>query len=250
MSGALRAAYAAVERDTKDLVDAALVANGVPASPAEAYALAETMVDWINEQRQMQWALQADTIRHTTPGMKVAPPREYKTEYLVKQIMRSAGLTPEGDMTVPVEMFDAATQATVTRRVAPFAAPDAEDMRVAMTQRLSAGVARHVKQAGRDAVVDSARLNRTRWARQMMGAETCAFCAMLVSRGAVYAERTAHFRTHDYCDCTAVLVPNPSRWEGKEQADEFYELWKDAYNAADGAPLKEFRKRYRQMNGA
>ena len=41
------------------------------------------------------------------------------------------------------------------------------------------------------------------WARFARGAETCGFCYMLVSRGAVYTDTTAKFGSHDHCDCGA-----------------------------------------------
>lgn len=33
--------------------------------------------------------------------------------------------------------------------------------------------------------------------------KTCAFCSMLIGRGAVYSERTADFASHDHCGCGA-----------------------------------------------
>lgn len=250
---ALRTAYATVERSSAAAVDAALAANGVPTTPAEAAYMAETMVPWMNHHRQKQWAVQAAAIRARTPGMTVAPPRMYTVDNLTKLIMRTAGLMPGQPMTVPVEMFDAATQKDVTHRIAPFSMPEDEAVKIAMARRLAAGLARHAKQAGRDAVIDTATVNRVRWARQMSGSETCPFCAMLVSRGAVYSEQTAHFRTHDHCDCTAVVVPNPKRWDGKDQADEFEQLWRESVKEAkkdpDATALAVFRRKYRKMNG-
>lgn len=40
------------------------------------------------------------------------------------------------------------------------------------------------------------------WQRQ--GAGSCAFCAMLIGRGAVYSETGADFAAHDHCSCSAV----------------------------------------------
>lgn len=40
------------------------------------------------------------------------------------------------------------------------------------------------------------------WQRE--GSGECAFCAMLIGRGAVYSEASADFASHDHCNCTAV----------------------------------------------
>lgn len=40
------------------------------------------------------------------------------------------------------------------------------------------------------------------WQRE--GAGSCAFCAMLIGRGAVYSEAGADFAAHDHCHCSAV----------------------------------------------
>lgn len=47
------------------------------------------------------------------------------------------------------------------------------------------------------------------------GGGDCAFCDLLISRGAVYTEATADFAAHDHCRCTAVPAfrgrPKPVR---------------------------------------
>jgi hypothetical protein len=40
------------------------------------------------------------------------------------------------------------------------------------------------------------------WQRQ--GSGSCAFCAMLIGRGAVYSESGADFAAHDHCNCSAM----------------------------------------------
>ena len=40
------------------------------------------------------------------------------------------------------------------------------------------------------------------WQRQ--GSGECAFCSMLIGRGAVYSEAGADFAAHDHCNCSAV----------------------------------------------
>jgi hypothetical protein len=36
------------------------------------------------------------------------------------------------------------------------------------------------------------------------GSGKCDFCRMLIGRGAVYSDATAHFESHDHCHCLAV----------------------------------------------
>lgn len=100
------------------------------------------------------------------------------------------------------------------------------------------------------------------WARVLTGAENCAFCAMLASRGPVYSEdtvvttgkprevrpRQVHYRNsgatgghtyvsgsrregekyHDHCDCIAVLVVKGVPWNGEQQYHDLKDLWDDA----------------------
>lgn len=75
------------------------------------------------------------------------------------------------------------------------------------------------------------------WARVPSGAESCPFCVMLASRGAVYQskETAAAFKHetkqgHNACDCRIVPVWNKNHWEGKEQANALYEKWLEVAN--------------------
>lgn len=38
---------------------------------------------------------------------------------------------------------------------------------------------------------------------QRVGSGECAFCSMLIGRGAVYSESSADFASHDHCNCSA-----------------------------------------------
>lgn len=78
------------------------------------------------------------------------------------------------------------------------------------------------------------------WARVGDGAP-CYFCAMLISRGPVYTERTVQFRAHDGCGCGAKMCfrNDPSRgWTDQSRTlREFYdankgENYRSAYNRA------------------
>ena len=89
------------------------------------------------------------------------------------------------------------------------------------------------------------------WARVPTGAETCAWCLMLCSRGAAYRigktvglsievrdffryEREGSFdpkehmhQWHDNCDCKVVPVFDLDDWDGKDRADALYDMWGD-----------------------
>lgn len=61
-----------------------------------------------------------------------------------------------------------------------------------------------VKQPGRDTLIQSAARNGIRYARVPSGKRTCAFCLMLASRGAVYANKGSAGNArkfHGDCDC-------------------------------------------------
>lgn len=71
------------------------------------------------------------------------------------------------------------------------------------------------------------------WARMLTGAEDCAFCVMLASRGPVYGSRARALfagdnpfeRYHNNCDCIAVPVYTSKDWVGKAEAARLYDFW-------------------------
>ncbi|MBM4592063.1 hypothetical protein GS454_01385 [Rhodococcus hoagii] len=127
---------------------------------------------------------------------------------------------------------------------------------------------REVENGGRQQIIKAVRtdnqqdpnaLNQTRtvkgWARVATGAETCAWCLMLVSRGPVYlgadtaglnlGDSTAKRmiaagldvsddmeQWHDGCDCKVVPVFDKQNWPGKAAADRALELWNEASKEA------------------
>lgn len=94
------------------------------------------------------------------------------------------------------------------------------------------------------------------WARVATGAETCAFCLMLISRGPVYlSAQGAGLDLHDAgaaaavgngedvsewmnewhigCDCKVIPVYDKLDWPGMDAAQRALELWIDASREAD-----------------
>lgn len=83
----------------------------------------------------------------------------------------------------------------------------------AALERLQGATQRLVQDAGRQTIVDNVERDPSSpgWARMPIG-ETCKFCRMLASRGAVYTSRDKALfkeeggRYHDWCDCEPVPV--------------------------------------------
>lgn len=69
--------------------------------------------------------------------------------------------------------------------------------------------------------------------RRVSDGSPCAFCSMLVSRGAVYSRETVDFQAHDHCGCT----PEPlyRREEEPPEVRELYEQWRRATQGTSGA---------------
>ena len=100
--------------------------------------------------------------------------------------------------------------------------------------RLTTAVDKYVRQPGRDTISRNAGRDRAKWARVPSGAETCAFCLMVASRGFVYrSEQTASKDASGekyHGDCRCMPVPDWSRDPVLEGYDpkSMYEV----YNAA------------------
>lgn len=112
-------------------------------------------------------------------------------------------------------------------------------------------IERHVEDAARQAIVDAARHDpdAVGYARVATGAETCAFCLMLVSRGPVYKSAdTALLRDgtdepyHNNCDCKAVPVFDQSNWPGRDEYLEALRIWRE-----QGGTLNSVRRHLYQI---
>lgn len=238
-------AYARVDRQTVMLVADAVANMGVPVTLGNVSEVAARIMPQVVEMRRMLWADEVRAIRVQHPGLELADVRFYPQPALEKIIRRAAGLEPESYL-VDVTYMDPLTAERATRKVLPYMAADEDAAVAAFQARLAADLAVHVKQASRDTIADVAHINKVRYARMLTGKESCAFCVMLASRGAVYSKSTAT-RTgkgdayHTHCDCIAVVVPNVDSWEGKEQADALYREWD-----ASGGTLSKFRKHIKE----
>lgn len=209
-----------------------MVNHGVPTGIDEAFDLADDLYPLIMAERALMIVGEAEALATAHPFIVVNSDIPYPLTATRKLVVNAAGLAPKPRLT-RVEMYDPKTQRMQVESIAPWTMPDSDEVKDAFLNRVGAASARHVKAASRDLVVNTAVANRAGWARQLSGAENCPFCAMLASRGAVYSKESVKFTAHDHCDCSATLVDKSGDFEGKDQADALYRLWKASKDMVD-----------------
>lgn len=165
---------------------------------------------------------------------------------------------PHPAATVP----DVQVQASARWATAPLSGDDPDPQKA--LSRMDAATDRYVAQAARDTVAQNTARDPAdaRWARVPTGTETCAFCMIMASRGAVYesegtagGDQNARFigdgmhKYHDFCDCIAVPV-----WRGQPlpegyDPDALYQKYNDAREKAAGSSLQSIAKQMREDLG-
>ena len=100
-----------------------------------------------------------------------------------------------------------------------------------------------VKQPARSTLAASADANGVKFARVPSGSETCAFCFMLASRGAVYlseAKAGKMNKFHGKCDCQIVPVRGPQDYPEGYHPDAMYDDYARARDkvAPEGQPIR------------
>lgn len=98
----------------------------------------------------------------------------------------------------PLDVSDRGTGALVG-----YALETATDDK-ALQALIIGGVTRRIADHIRGTITTSSVRDPAAKGWQRVGSGECAFCAMLISRGAVYSEATADFASHDHCNCSAV----------------------------------------------
>lgn len=113
----------------------------------------------------------------------------------------------------------------------------------AAQQRLTGAADMLVMDVGRQTIVDNTRRDRHAkgWAR-IPEPGACYFCAMLATRGAVYKQQTANFRSHDHCRCHA--EPVFTAYEPSAQVREWQALYQRATAGVHG--MKNAQKAWRK----
>lgn len=141
-----------------------------------------------------------------------------------------AVLDPTPDPVATAVSLQATGPATAQRALSSGLTAEAAAARALVT--LSGSASRIILDGGRQTVLLTVESDRKAlgWMRVTHG-KTCAFCAMLASRGPVYKSRRSAggarsrpARFHDHCDCTVEPVySTATRWpEASRRADE---LW-------------------------
>lgn len=116
----------------------------------------------------------------------------------------------------------------------------AEDVPL-FTSQILGSTQRLVSQRGRDTIFDNAGRDpvRTSVARVPSGADTCTFCIMLASRGAVYTDLVSAGQMndfHDNCDCVPTVMRSKRDYpEGYDPA-MFTELYTSGSGTGRYAP--------------
>ena len=94
-----------------------------------------------------------------------------------------------------------------------------------------------VKQPYRHTIQASAHASGVAWARVPTGAETCAFCVMAASRGAVYetsGSAGADRKYHGDCDCQVVMVRDESDYPEGYDPQAYYDVYATGWSVAKG----------------
>lgn len=107
-----------------------------------------------------------------------------------------------------------------------------------------------VKEPGRDTIAASASEAGIGYARVPFGAETCAFCLMLASRGAVYQSRESAGIGHEFhgdCDCVVTPIRDDNDFPKGYDPDALYEQYaaarRDAHSGDPAQILAAMRER-------
>lgn len=229
--------YARSEAAIKSSVRSAVMSRGIPTDIAAARDLASALYPSVMDQRAYLAAREGELILDEFSDLSPAKRRFYPLSAVEEATLNAAGINPDNPE-VLIEHLDPTTQKLARVKSHPYLDPDNPEALTRFIDDLTASASRHVKSASRDLVADTARLNKAGWARQLSGAENCSFCAMLVSRGAVYSKKSVNFQTHNHCDCTATIVKNKGdNYPGKDAAIRLNDMYR-----ASGNNLTKFRQ--------
>jgi hypothetical protein len=103
---------------------------------------------------------------------------------------------------IPADLTDSGAVVLARWGIEPLFAAE-PDWDAAQTL-IKGGLQRRIANASRDTVAGSSIADPKADGWQRTGSGSCAFCAMLIGRGAVYSEASADFASHDHCHCAAV----------------------------------------------
>lgn len=232
--------YKETDRVLEAAIRAAVVSRGIPRGPAAIDEFAEELLETVIAERRRLHALEVAKMLESNPALVVD---EYPSWLPFNYLKNSIWHVLSAD-TLARDVENAARRNDPINQRDLLQLAENGDFDELVVRRLTGTLGRIARNASREAVTLTARKNRKLWARQAQG-DTCAFCSMLVSRGAVYGAETVKFHTHDHCDCTAVLVEDPrAPWDGKEDQERLRKLWDETNGLAD------YRKRLNEEREA
>ncbi|MEU3976885.1 hypothetical protein [Streptomyces bacillaris] len=104
-----------------------------------------------------------------------------------------------------------------------------------MASQLQGAATRLVLQGSRETTMRTFREREEMagWRRIGGGGKSCAFCSMLIGRGAVYSKSSSEFRSHDRCSCSA--EPLYRREPEPPEVRRLQEQWLEATAGTSGA---------------
>lgn len=168
----------------------------------------------------------------------------YKQARVASGVLGRITVIP-ADPAPPAQVKQAVSWATNTLRVSE---PDLD----AFSTQIQGLSSKMVMDAGRTTVIDAVHRDTKAkgWARipepTASKSGTCAFCALLATRGLVYkSEKSADFRAHDHCECHAEPVFNA--YEPSAQVRQWQALYASSTRAVTG---KAKRNAFRQALAA
>ncbi|MGX9297729.1 hypothetical protein [Tsukamurella paurometabola] len=228
---AFQRAQAAIAQGIVTVTGRAMQRHGLPTTPTARAQIVQRILPTVVAARRSSYEAGAAHLRYAArtagaPTPVPAPIATYSRDVLDEAIEAAVEKTaPRGR--VRVTEVDPAVLDQVSR----------SRPRVRVT--VAATVAKHAQAAGRAVVADTADTlgDQVGWARVLTGAENCAFCVMLASRGPVYkTARDAQHRGrnqiddtyHNNCDCVPTLVFKGRDWEGRERFELAEDLWTEA----------------------
>ena len=192
------------------LVRAVLVGQGIPATGSQRQDVAISLVRQVRESRQLTHVAASRYLYQHGVTPALLQPAPYRLEAVTKTLERVV------DLDSPAKTQDG----------------------------LQKALQRHAEQPARQLVRTTAAVEDGAWARVLTGPTSCAFCAMLASRGPVFETKAKVFdhgpgktmfegveidAYHDGCDCVVVFVPRGSRdWEGHSEWRKLRKAWKDS----------------------
>lgn len=226
----------------------------------------------VEEYRRAQAGITGRLLRQLLPLLQLAPPRPsqrqwralvaaaYPAVYRARlesyalaarfyagERARQTGAVEVVDIprrNYPPEALDTAWRRTVKPRLDSL--DEGDPVPPVMVAEAATVAERHAADAGRQAVIDTARHDPQAlgYARTPTGDSTCAFCLMLTSRGPVYKSASAALLRdgtsepyHDRCDCIAVPVFDRGDWAGRDEYVNAKRVWDD-----HGGTLADFRR--------